>query len=202
MTTLYKFTTQDYKTRKGEYNETLWGENIEHNASGIGELCSNGWIHAYLSPELAVILNPTHANIEKPILWESEGDIGKSDNQLKVGCTRLKTIRIIKTPKITTNQRVAFSILCAKSVCKDIAWNKWADAWLNNINRDTCADYAAASAAAYAAAHADYAATAYSAAYAAAYAAHAAHAAAAAATATATAANINLAALAKQALTY
>ena len=156
MTTLYKFTTQDYKTRKGEYNETLWGENIEHNASGIGELCSNGWIHAYLSPELAVLLNPRHANIKNPILWECEGDIGKSDNQLKVGCTRLKTIRIIKTPKITTNQRVAFSILCAKSVCKDIAWNKWADAWLNNINRDAHATYAAhaadaATAAAYAA---------------------------------------------------
>ena len=40
--TLYKLTTQDNKTRKGEFNETLWGPGITHKPKELGTpvLCS------------------------------------------------------------------------------------------------------------------------------------------------------------------
>ena len=133
---LYKLTTQDGRTRVGYPNETRWGENVEHEATGPEgrALCSDSWIHAYTDPLLAVFLNPIHADISKPVLWEAEGVVGKSDG-LKVGCRKLKTVRKIDLPAVTTEQRVKFAILCAKQVCKDEQWNAWADKWLSGEDR-------------------------------------------------------------------
>lgn len=155
MTTLYKLTDQLHRTRAGLSNETQWGEDVEHSAKGDSKnLCSDGWIHAYTSPILAVILNPIHADIDSPILWEAEGEIGKSDG-CKVGCRTLKTVRVIPLPKVTTEQWVKFSILCAKRVYKDAEWGAWADAWLSEKDRSYGAARAAAEAAAWAAAEAE-----------------------------------------------
>jgi hypothetical protein len=177
---LYKLTTQDNKTRK----ETLWGEGVAHVAPGEGPLCTKGWLHAYTSPLLAVLMNPAHADINNPKLWEAEGDVGMSSGT-KVGCTRLKTLREIPLPEISPATKVRFAILCGKAVYKDKTWNEWADRWLSGVDRtvnaaaaDANAAYAARAAAAYAtaaAAHAAYATAA--AAYATAAAAHAARAA-------------------------
>ena len=59
MTKLYKLTDQNHQTR----NNTKWGAGVTHTASGQGDLCTAGWLHAYTSPLLAVLLNPIHANI-------------------------------------------------------------------------------------------------------------------------------------------
>ena len=68
--TLYKLTTQDGVTRKGEHNETKWGDGVEHTASGEGDLCGPGWLHAYEDPLVAAFMNPAHANITNPReLW-------------------------------------------------------------------------------------------------------------------------------------
>jgi hypothetical protein len=98
---LYKLTTQDNMTRKGEYNETVWGENVTHSGTGKGDLCSPGYIHAYTHPLLAVLLNPIHANIDNPKFWEAEGEVVKSDRGLKVGCATLTTIREIELPAVS-----------------------------------------------------------------------------------------------------
>lgn len=215
MTLLYKLTDQDHKTRAGYDNETQWGEGIEHSAKGDAseDLCSDGWLHAYTDFLLAVLLNPVHANIRKPVLWEAEGYVGKSDG-CKVGCRKLKTVRIIPLPKVTIEQRVRFAILCVKQIYADAQWNAWADTWLIGKDRSHLAAAKASAAAAAAksamavraeraALAARAAASAASAAWAAdsaAWAAWAADAAARAAVLAATTKNIDLAAIANEAV--
>lgn len=129
---LYKLTTSDFKTRKGEYNETLWGENVEHTAPG-GKMCSEDVLHAYVSPELAVLLNPVHADISDYVLWECEGDVCARDGDLKVGCTRLRTLKQIKASQPTPAQLAVFAILCEKyniPIKRFPQWHRWADAFV------------------------------------------------------------------------
>ena len=197
MTTLYKLTNLHSQTRSA----TQWGENVTHElpVRDIYQLCSKQVLHAYASPELAVLMDPIQASLlPHAILWEAEGDVVLNDGT-KVGCTRLTTLKQIPIPAITLEQRVTFAIKCALHAYKEPSWVAWAQAWLANTNRDAAAAdaaYAAAVAAAadaaavYAYAYAAAAAaaadaatyTAYTAAdaaaYAAAYAAHAARAAA------------------------
>ncbi len=140
MTALYKLTTREWTTK----NNTLWGPNVTHKTSGKGELCGPGWLHAYLSPELAVLLNPIHADITDAVLWEAEGDIGATDGQLKVGCASLTTIRIIPTPMVTLEHRVRFAILCANAVYDAPKFSKWAKNWLSGKDRSAEAARSAA----------------------------------------------------------
>ena len=142
---LYKLTDANGRTQ----NATQWGPGVSHSAKGAEDqpLCSDGWIHAYESPLLAVLLNPIQADFVKPLLWEARGAIGKREGQLKCGCRTLMTVRQIPLPVVTTEQRVRFAILCAKVVCKDPAWNHWADGWLSGKDRSKEASAEAAAAA-------------------------------------------------------
>jgi alkylhydroperoxidase/carboxymuconolactone decarboxylase family protein YurZ len=137
--TLYKLTDARGCTR----NNTHWGEGVTRVATGEGELCGPGWLHAYTHPLLAVLLNPIHANTKNPLLWEARGVVGKSDHGLKVGCTTLTTVRKIPLPEITTAQQIRFAILCVKTVCKNPSWNAWADRWLSGEDRSLAAIAAA-----------------------------------------------------------
>jgi hypothetical protein len=214
---LYKLTDQNSQTQ----NNTTWGENITHTAKGENPiLCSDGLIHAYEDPLIAVFLNPIHGAFENPILWTAigEGELVR-EGFLKCGCKTLTTIERISLPEVIPNQRVAFGILCALEVCQDTAFVKWANSWLDGSDRSE----KSASNAAYAARAARYIAwkaawNDASAAYAAAYAANAAWNAASAARDAAYAAEnaanaadaarsaakkeLDLIAIAKRALTY
>ena len=128
---LYKLTDEYGKTR----NDTQWGPNISHSGTGEGGLCGPGWIHAYKSPLLAVLMNPIHAGFKNPRMWEAEGEIALRDGQLKCGCKTLTTIREIPLPAITTAMRVRFAILSSKEVFTCHAWNGWADKWLFDEDR-------------------------------------------------------------------
>ena len=130
---LYKLTNAQGRTR----GRMQWGAGVTHTAIGSPDqpLCSSGFIHAYESPLLAILLNPIHANFSDPLLWEAEGDIVKRDGQLKCGCRALTTKRQIPLPMITTEQRVRFAILCAKQVYKKAPFVLWADNWLQGIDR-------------------------------------------------------------------
>jgi hypothetical protein len=143
MIKLYKLTDRDGQTRNG----THWGPGVSHSGTGEGGLCGPGWIHAYEHPLVAVLLNPTHADFKNPRLWESEGEVALRDGQLKCGCKTLTTVREIPLPKITTEMRVRFGILCAKEVCADLSWNAWADRWLSGGVRSEAAAGTAAAAA-------------------------------------------------------
>jgi hypothetical protein len=97
---VYKLTDEQGQTR----NATQWGPGVTHKAHGSGRLCSRGWLHFYLSPELAVFLNPIHGEFDPATmrLWEANAN-GRAlyDHQLKGGCTRLTTIREIAVPPVT-----------------------------------------------------------------------------------------------------
>lgn len=126
---LYKLTDSQNQT----FNATQWGEGVVHETSGNGDLCSEGWLHAYEHPLLAVLLNRIHANFKTPNLWEAigEGKV-KRDGQRKLGVTRLTTTKQISLPIINIKQYATFAILCAKTCCADVVWNKWADSWLSD----------------------------------------------------------------------
>jgi len=136
---LYKLTDEYGQTHGG----CQWGEGIEHTASGEGPLCHSGWLHAYTHPLLAVFMNPIHANFERPRLWEADGDVGISDGNLKVGCTRLKTLRELPVPEVTREQRIRFAIACALQVWDDATFRNWALAWLDGSDRSDNAALAA-----------------------------------------------------------
>jgi hypothetical protein len=113
---LYKLTTWDWKTRKWESNETLWGPGVAHRAPG-GQLCTRDVLHAYISPEIAAFLNPAHAGIEDPVFWECEGTVDVRDvYSAKVGCTYLRTLRPARPVRPTLRQRFVFALKLAQEV--------------------------------------------------------------------------------------
>ena len=190
----YKLTDQNMQTHNGFQWEI--GKWIEAKGDISQGLCSDAWLHCYELPLLAVLHNPIHANIKNPRLFEVEVDgESKFDSQLKCGFRRIRLVKEIPLLEITTMQKIAYGILCAKEVYTDKQWNEWADSWLSEKNKTAdAAAYAAVYAAANAAAHA--------AAHAAVYAAYAADAADAAADAAARAINLNLIDISKKAMKY
>ena len=128
----YKLTNQDMIT----YNTCQWTLNEWKETSGNGKLCSNGWLHCYSNPLLAILLNPTHANIDNPRLFEIEVEgENLTDNGLKEGWTRMRIVKELDIPKITRIQMVAFGILCALEVNKNETFIKWANNWLSGKDR-------------------------------------------------------------------
>jgi hypothetical protein len=154
MKTLYKLTDQNNKT----HSDTLWGPGVKHIATGKDYfLCTKDLIHAYEDPLLAMFISPIHVKYMGLKLWKAKTTCKKivREDQLKCGVKSLTTIKEIPLPVITTTQRIAFGILCAKKVCSDIKWNKWADKWLSGEDRSIesarAAYYVGAANAAYAA---------------------------------------------------
>ena len=150
MTKLYKLTDYLGRTRAGEDNELTWAVGVEHKTAGTGaRLCTADVIHAYEHPLIAVLMNPVHADFDpaRMRLFVAEGEIVAREVQLKCGVHALKIVEEIPVPVLTTEQRVKFAILCAKLVCKDAAWNAWADKWLSSEDRSAWAAEEAARAA-------------------------------------------------------
>ena len=154
-----KLVTQKMKTRVNENNETTWEIGKQVSAKeGKPVLCTETVVHFYEDELLAIFMNPIHANLKNPRMFEVEtcGEIIR-DN-VKSGCKSLKLIREIEIPKITKEQKIAFAILCSLEVYKEKSYVTWAENWLNRTDRSresASAAYASASAsAAYASASA------------------------------------------------
>jgi hypothetical protein len=132
---LYKLTNAEGKTRPEQYNECQWGPGVTHCGTGKGNLCSEGFIHAYEHPLLAVLLNSIHGNYENPILWECEGEVALREGQLKCGCVELTTVRHVELPVVTIEQSLKFGILCILEVCQKPQFVEWANKWLSGEDR-------------------------------------------------------------------
>jgi len=194
---LYKLTDKYGNTKCN----TRWDVGVVHrrNKCKNPRLCSSDIFHAYTNINLAFLLNPIHAEINNPVVWECEGTPVVEDWG-KVGCFRLKVIQKLDDPIWINSDKekhvqVTFAVLCAESVLhyheeeylydnRPRAAIDVARIYLVNPHMNASTKYAsAASAAAHAASATDtavYAADhAASAAAYAAYAAAAAHAAAA-----------------------
>ena len=114
---LWKITNKDMTTRGGY----KWGLGEWHETSGQGPLCGAGWLHCYEGDEvggplLAVLLNPIHGGFDPETmrLFECEGEGAElRDGALKLGRTRLRLVREVPVPVVTTAQRVRFGLYCA-----------------------------------------------------------------------------------------
>jgi hypothetical protein len=148
---LYKLTDRSGRTRPGCTNETQWGEGVTHTATGAGGLCTNGVIHAYRDPLLAILLNPVNGNYADFLLWEADGFDVVEEHADKIGVRSLTTLRRIPAPKVTTEHRVRFAIGCALRIYDGPQFITWASDWLANTNRAARSARAAATWAAEAA---------------------------------------------------
>ena len=135
----YKLTDSAGRT----HGDTQWGAGTRHEATGVATrgLCTDGWIHAYESPELAALLNPIHADFARPRLWLAEGE-GEPlrDGQMKMGFCALTTVEEMPLPQYTTTQLVAAAIWCALEVLPERPewarrYRTWADGWLTGLDR-------------------------------------------------------------------
>ncbi|MFQ5495668.1 MAG: hypothetical protein ACE5EX_09850, partial [Phycisphaerae bacterium] len=136
-------------TRRGQMGETLWLPGEWHEAKGLADqgLCTDGWLHFYADPLLAVFHAPWHGQPEygRYRLWECEvdGEV-RHDGLIKSGARRLRVVREIGVPVVTTINCVAYSVLCAMSVCDAPGWVRWAERWLSGVDRTHDAARAAA----------------------------------------------------------
>ncbi|MHB8084252.1 MAG: putative immunity protein [Dehalococcoidia bacterium] len=170
---LFKLTDQDGYTRRGEEGETKWtpGFAFTQKPCDNPRLCSSDVVHAYTNANLAFLLNPDHANLQNPQLWEAEGEIVVNDWG-KVGCFQLTTLKKKDTPvwvkRCANDVQVRFAILCAESALhffedkypKDDRPRKAIEAAKEYLKTKTASYASYASYAARAAAHAAYAASA------------------------------------------
>jgi hypothetical protein len=167
----YKLLTQDLTS----HSNTKWeiGTPITVQKEG-NKMCSDQVLHCYNHPLLAVILNPIHANIKNPKLFEISVDKIVNSDSLKFASKSQTLVKEITLPEISLEHKIQFAIKVAKLTCKNEKWNLWADSWLSGEDRSKESADAAAYAATYAAADAAYAAANGAANGAAAYAANAA----------------------------
>jgi len=130
MTTLYKLTNPDWKTRNG----TKWGPMVTHTTNGKGNMCSSGWLHAYKSINAAAIYRHMHVDDDYTVLWLAQGVIDLSDDY-KVATSELQTISIIPLPKFTKLQIInitLLSILSNSNLNKSKKFILWVKKWLLN----------------------------------------------------------------------
>lgn len=130
-----KLVTQDYKTRKGEKNETLWEVGKRVEAVGTGGLCTDGVIHFYDSIWVALLMNCYHADIPNPRAIVIEvGEVVAHDGT-KGGSKWATMLCEIPVPMMTTEQRVEIAIRCALAVSHDPEFVEWANKWLSGEDR-------------------------------------------------------------------
>lgn len=133
--TVYKLTNSEGKT----YGGMQWGEGITHEAPGRGDLCTDGWIHCYDDPGLAVLMDPIHGafTLSRPRaqLWRCEAWGKTRTDGVKRGVQYITTLERLPMPEVTREQWITFAIRCAQTDCTSIRWNKWAEAWLSGEDR-------------------------------------------------------------------
>ena len=139
---VYKLTNQNMQTA----NNTQWGEGVTHTATGPLEMCENGF-HAYPDPLMAVFMNPVHANIKNPKLFDSIGSGDKINGGTKLCFEKFTTVKEIPVPQLSTEQRVeiAIRLVLATQTNLSESYKAWAENWLNGTDRtnESAAEYAA-----------------------------------------------------------
>ncbi|MBT9138751.1 MAG: hypothetical protein DDT31_01326 [Syntrophomonadaceae bacterium] len=144
----YKLTDSEGYTRRGCEGEIYWFSGIEQIAIGKGtKLCSEDVIHYYDSPDLAVLYNPIHANIENPRLIEIETGGCVVHDGLKGGCKRAKLIKEIPLPVWTIEEKLEYAIRISLVSYKEKDYIEWAENWLNGKDRTAASAESAESAA-------------------------------------------------------
>ena len=166
----WKWTSANRRTTGGEGPSATtlqWGEGVEHTVvPWRGVLCTAGVIHCYDDPQLAVLMDPSHGRYsvdDSGVLWLCAWSGRTVTAADKRGVERLRTIRVVELPVLSTEQRVEIAIR-ASLVVLPVArrWAEgagrgdvithlavvaaWAGQWLDGTDRsDASASSAAAS---------------------------------------------------------
>jgi hypothetical protein len=92
-----------------------WKVGVTNAATGEGnELCTDGVLHGYLDPLLAVFLRPLHVDDNYLTLIEVDADEIVATDGLKVGSKLQTMVRVVEAPIITIAQRVEIARRCAE----------------------------------------------------------------------------------------
>jgi len=134
-----KLTDSNDRTRGG----TQWGPGVLHRAPGTGDLCTDGWIHYYRDPMLAVMMDPVDGKFgENAHMWTVTVSGKRKHEPDKSGAQRVRTVERIDMPVVTRTQRQAFGILAAREVYggwanydTDGIWWSWSERWLSGEDR-------------------------------------------------------------------
>lgn len=124
-----------------KFDRSPWNVGEWRETSGTGPLCGPGWLHCYDTPELAEFHDPIHGEYgPNAELWRVEcGGVGLHDGALKCGWTRLRPVERIERVIPTPDQQVRYAILVTMTVLPDEPWvpdwRHWADDWLSGRDR-------------------------------------------------------------------
>ena len=101
-----KLVNQDITTHGGfKWKVGKWYK-IDKSDYGSG-LCSESYFHCYEHPLLAILLNPIHADIENPKLFQVNVKGKKESDQFKFGFTQMRLAKEIKLHKISMIQKTS-----------------------------------------------------------------------------------------------
>lgn len=142
-TIAYKLTDQDGYTRRDVYGQTLWtvGSVVAPTGNARYQLgepqpCGSGVLHAYIAPEVAVLLDELHAyfgptarlfrieTVESNGKWYNDGQKRWTDSSVRV-------LEELPLPILAIEERIAWAICIAP--CTHT--RKWAIDWLSGADR-------------------------------------------------------------------
>lgn len=108
---MYKFTSEDFMSHGG----MRWEVGKTNRAEGEKfELCTDGVLHCYEDPVLAVLLAPLHVDYENPRLIEVECSEPMVTDGLKFGCREQTMTREVTIPAVTIKQRAEWAAAAAE----------------------------------------------------------------------------------------
>ena len=94
---VYKLVSRDMCT----YGKTKWKIGQWKETNGEGRLCGPGFLHCYVHPFIAILLNSRHVDFKRFYLFEGEAK-GKilTNYNMKLGVTKLRITKKIEKEKI------------------------------------------------------------------------------------------------------
>lgn len=120
-----------------------WGEGVTKEIEPCYQdaenpLCTNGWFHYYPDELTALIFNRCHADFDETDmqLWQVKVNGLRTHEDNKSGCTKLTTVKRIKFPKLTRQQRIAYVLYTALELVHYQPFIDWANNWLAGEGRN------------------------------------------------------------------
>lgn len=125
----YILTNSENCTRQGDY---IFPEGSSFSSQAISEVVAKNASEMGVSPLVAIMLNPWHAQLEKPkmleMLFTTEVD-DTSDPIFRI------SVHEVDIPATTTDQKIIFALMVIMDVYKNDQFNQWAQKWINGTDR-------------------------------------------------------------------
>lgn len=130
----FKLTDRYGYTRRGQSGETLWqvGEIVAPTGDGTRP-CGPGVLHGYVLPEVAVLVNPIHADFGRDmrLFRVLSNQPWQTDGVKRWTAGRCMVAEELPVPAFSTEERVAWAIILAPHP----STREWAIRWLSGVDR-------------------------------------------------------------------